>query len=145
MPRHSETRFLPYTSAQLYDLVIDIERYPEFLPWCVAARILEKNDHMLKADLIAGYKAFREKFTSVVSMTPHQTIEVAYISGPLAQLSNSWRFTPVPGGCRLGFDLEFKFKTTLFSNIFEIFFEKTLKRMADAFEARAKALYVPLQ
>ncbi len=144
MPRHAETRFLPYTPAQLYDLVIDIERYPEFLPWCVAARILEKNDNMLKADLIAGYKAFREKFTSVVTMMPHRTIDVAYVSGPLTHLSNSWNFTAVLGGCKLNFQLEFNFKTTLFSNVLEIFFEKALKRMTDAFEARANALYVPL-
>ncbi len=141
MPQHSETRFLPYTPQQLYALVLDIERYPEFLPWCVAARILERGDDWLRADLIAGYKAIREKFTSEVQLTPNRRIEVRYISGPLKQLSNVWCFDPAPGGCNLGFELSFSFKTALLSNLFEMFFEQALKRMAAAFEARAHQLY----
>lgn len=141
MPKHSETRFLPYTPEQLYALVLDIERYPEFLPWCVAARITERHQDRLKADLVVGYKAIREKFTSVVVLTPGRRLDVTYISGPLSQLSNVWQFTPAPGGCNLSFALEFSFKTPLLANLFEMFFEKALLRMVAAFEARAQALY----
>jgi coenzyme Q-binding protein COQ10 len=141
MPKHCETRFLPYTPEQLYTLVLDIERYPEFLPWCVAARILSRRDDELKADMIVGYKALREKFTSVVQLTPNEKIEVRYVSGALKQLTNIWRFEPAAGGCTLSFDLEFTFKTALLAGLFEMFFEQALRRMAGAFEARARQLY----
>ncbi len=141
VPHHTETRFLPYTPEQLYALVLDIERYPEFLPWCVAARIAERGEGWLKADLIVGYKAIREKFTSKVVCVPQQRIEVAYGGGPLKNLTNVWRFDPAEGGCNLGFELEFSFKAAFLANLFELFFEKALRRMAEAFEARAKQLY----
>jgi coenzyme Q-binding protein COQ10 len=141
MPKHSETRFLPYTPEQLYRLVLDIERYPEFLPWCVAARITERHEDRLKADMIVGYKAIREKFTSIVLAKPNRRIDVSYVSGPLAQLSNRWIFTPVAGGCELSFSLELSFKAPLLANLFEAFFEKALLRMSAAFEARAHKLY----
>jgi coenzyme Q-binding protein COQ10 len=141
MPKHAETRLLPYTPEQLYALVLDIERYPEFLPWCVAARIVERDPEHLKADLIVGYKAIRETFRSVVQLTPPRRIDVTYASGPLANLRNAWRFEPAAGGCLLAFELDFAFKTPLLANMFELFFEKALRRMAGAFEARAQALY----
>ncbi|MEJ0063522.1 MAG: type II toxin-antitoxin system RatA family toxin [Alphaproteobacteria bacterium] len=141
MPRHSETRFLPYTPEQLFDLVADIERYPEFLPWCAAARIVERKGDTVKADLIVGYKALREKFTSVVTLTPKSRIDVAYAGGPLSHLKNDWRFTPAPGGCDLSFDLEFALKSTLLAGMMEAFLEKAIMRMAQAFEERAKAVY----
>lgn len=141
MPKHSETRFLPYTPQQLYELVLDIERYPEFLPWCLAARILSNDEREVKAELIAGYKALREKFTSVVHLTPGKKLEVEYVSGPLQQLRNVWRFDAARGGCQLGFELEFTFKSSLLAGLFEMFFEQALRRMAGAFEARAHALY----
>ena len=141
MLKHSETRFLPYTQHQLFDLVADIERYPEFLPWCIAARITERDAEIVKADLIVGYKAFREKFTSVVTLHPHQSIEVAYVSGPLSHLHNSWQFTPANGGCDLGFDLAFAFRTPFLAKIFGAFFEPAMTRMSQAFEDRAHQLY----
>lgn len=141
MLQHKETRFLPYTPEQLYALVLDIERYPEFLPWCVAARITGQEATMVKADLIVGYKALRETFTSHVGLTPNRKLEVTYISGPLKQLSNVWRFDPAPGGCNLGFELAFSFRNALLASLFEKFFEQALLRMTAAFEARAKALY----
>lgn len=141
MLKHSETRFLPYTPQQLFDLVADIERYPEFLPWCLEARILARDGDVVKADLIVGYKAFREKFTSVVTLMPVRAIDVTYVSGPLSHLTNSWAFTPTKGGCTLGFDLAFAFRTPLLAAIFGAFFDRALKRMTYAFEDRAHALY----
>lgn len=141
MHKHSETRFLPYTPQQLYALVADIERYPDFLPWCAGARILERGPDFVKADLIVGYKAIREKFTSLVRLEAGRRIDVTYVSGPFRQMQNEWRFEPAPGGCNLSFALEFSFKNAMLSSLLELFFEQALKRMAAAFEARARALY----
>lgn len=141
MLKHSEKRFLPYTPEQLFTLVADVDSYPEFLPWCLDARVTARNDEEMKADLIVGYKMFREKFTSVVALHPHRNIEVSFVSGPLSHLQNSWQFASAKGGCELGFDLAFAFRTPLFANLFGAFFENAMKRMAHAFETRAHDLY----
>ena len=141
MPKHKENRFLPYTPAQLFDLVADVDRYPEFLPWCKAARILERHDGMIKADLIIGYKMLQEKFTSLVALDRPEKISVEYLKGPLANLGNEWRFEPAPGGCDLHFEVEFNFKSPLLGAMMEMFFEKALRKMVTAFEARAQELY----
>jgi coenzyme Q-binding protein COQ10 len=141
MITHNETRFLPYTQQQLFDLVADIEQYPEFLPWCIASRIVERSDAVVKADLVVGYKSFREQFTSVVTLIRPVRIEVAYASGPLSHLHNHWTFAEVSGGCDLGFDLAFAFKNPFLASMFGPFLEKALKQMSQAFETRAHALY----
>src|ERR1700742_2331526 len=108
MPKHQEKRALPFAPEQLFDLVADIGRYPEFLPWCRGARIVERTDRQVTADLIIGYKMFQEKFTSVVTLERPRAISVKYISGPLAHLKNEWTFKPgEKGGCDLVFDVDF--------------------------------------
>jgi coenzyme Q-binding protein COQ10 len=141
MPSHRETRVLPYTQEQLFDLVADIARYPEFLPWCKAARILEARPDGVTADLIIGYKMFQEKFTSVVALQRPALIEVQYTSGPLSRLRNQWRFTPVATGCKLSFEVDFDFRSPLLRVAMDMFFDKALRKMAEAFEARAQQLY----
>ena len=103
MPTHAEQKVLPYTPEQLYALVADIERYPEFLPWCVGARIRERRENIIVADLIIGFKLFRERFTSRVTLSPPHRIDVAYTEGPFKYLNNHWIFERVPGGCRIDF------------------------------------------
>src|SRR6201989_2691090 len=99
MPTHAEERVLPYTPQQLFALVADIERYPEFLPWCIGARIREREPNLIVADLIIGFRMVRERFTSRVSLAPPQRIDVAYAEGPFRYLNNHWSFSPDRGGC----------------------------------------------
>jgi coenzyme Q-binding protein COQ10 len=142
MPQHSEQKILPYTPAQLFALVADIERYPEFLPWCLAARIRSREADVITADLIIGYKAFREKFTSIVTLIEYERISVKYESGPLAHLNNEWEFKPHENsGCELSFFVDFGFKSSMLSMMMDSFFDKAFRKMVAAFEERAKELY----
>jgi coenzyme Q-binding protein COQ10 len=141
MPTHAEQRELPYTPEQLFALVADIERYPEFLPWCVGARIRERQPELVVADLVIGFKMFRERFTSRVALDPPRQIDVAYAEGPFRYLNNHWSFTPVPGGCRVDFFVDFAFKSRLMQRVIEMLFGEAVRRMVGAFEKRARALY----
>ncbi|MCA8929400.1 MAG: type II toxin-antitoxin system RatA family toxin [Alphaproteobacteria bacterium] len=144
MPTHAERRFLPYRPEQLYALVADVERYPEFLPWCTACRITSRNGHVITADLIIGFKMIRERFTSRVTLSPEERIDVEYTSGPLRYLNNHWRFEPAPGGCVIDFHIDFEFKSRLFQRLAGVVFNEAVRRMVAAFEARAKVLYRPI-
>jgi coenzyme Q-binding protein COQ10 len=142
MPEHHETRLLPYRPDQLFDLVATIERYPEFLPWCKAARILSRDDHGVVADLIIGYKMFTEKFRSEVTLDRPHSIGVRYLSGPLSHLANQWSFKPVGrSACELSFHVDFDFRNPLLRSAMQMFFDKALMKMVEAFEARARDLY----
>ncbi|HEU0118760.1 MAG TPA: type II toxin-antitoxin system RatA family toxin [Alphaproteobacteria bacterium] len=141
MPQHSETRFLPYTPQQLFDLVADIGRYPEFLPWCKGARILKRDGDVVTADLIIGYKMFQEKFKSEVTLDVPRKIAVRYLSGPLAHLTNEWGFKPSGKGCDLSFHVDFDFHSSILGAAMEMFFDKAILKMVAAFEERAKELY----
>jgi coenzyme Q-binding protein COQ10 len=141
MPTHAEQRVLPYTPEQLFALVADIERYPEFLPWCVAARITERHPDLLVADLVIGFKMFRERFTSRVALDPPRQIDVTYAEGPFRYLNNHWQFDPVEGGCRIDFFVDFEFRSRLMQKVIEILFGEAVRRMVGAFEKRAGELY----
>lgn len=141
MPTHAEQRLLPYTPEQLYDLVADIERYPEFLPWCVAARVRERTGQLVVADLMIGFKMIRERFTSRVSLTPKERIDVVYSDGPFKHLHNHWIFEPTEGGCRIDFYVEFEFRSRTLQKIIEVLFHEAVRRMVAAFEGRARDLY----
>ena len=141
MPTHAEERVLPYTPEQLFALVADIERYPDFLPWCVGARIKERRPDLIVADLIIGFRMFRERFTSRVSLDPPGRIDVAYAEGPFRYLNNHWIFTAVPGGCRIAFFVDFEFKSRLLQRLIEVLFSEAVRRMVGAFENRARDLY----
>jgi coenzyme Q-binding protein COQ10 len=143
MPTHAEQRVLPYTPEQLFSLVADIERYPEFLPWCVAARIRERRPDLIVADLVIGFRMFRERFTSRVALDPPRRIDVTYAEGPFRYLTNHWQFEPVPGGCRVDFFVDFEFKSRLLQRVIEMLFSEAVRRMVAAFEARAQQLYGP--
>ncbi len=141
MPTHAERRLLPYTPEQLFDLVADVERYPEFLPWCLGARIRERTDTMVLADLIIGFKMVRERFTSRVMLYPKDTIDVTYEEGPFRYLNNHWGFHAAEGGCDLEFFVDFEFKSRMLQKIIEMLFNEAVRRMVASFEGRAKALY----
>ena len=141
MPTHAEERLLPYTPEQLFALVADVERYPEFLPWCVGARIRERRPDLVVADLIIGFRMFRERFTSRVKLDPPKRIDVAYTEGPFRYLNNHWIFERAPGGCRVVFFVDFEFKSRLLQKVIEVLFSEAVRRMVAAFEARAEQLY----
>lgn len=145
MPVHRETRVLPYTPVQVFDLVADVERYPEFLPWCVACRITGRESAAcFTADLAVGFKMVREKFTSRVTLARPDTITVEYLDGPFEHLTNRWGFRPVPGGAvgtEVEFFLEFEFRSRLLQKLIGVLFEEAVHRMVGAFEARAAAIY----
>src|SRR5436305_14112768 len=100
MPTHAEQRVLPYTPEQLFGLVADVERYPEFLPWCMGARIRERHSDLIVADLIIGFRMFRERFTSRVALDPPRRIDVAYSEGPFRSLHHHWILQRVAACCR---------------------------------------------
>lgn len=143
--KHAEQRVLGYRPEQLFDLVADVERYPEFLPWCIGARIRERGKSLLIADLVIGFKVIRERFTSRVALDrPHLAIEVTYADGPFKHLSNRWRFEPRPnGGCLIDFYVEFEFRSVVLQKLIGVLFHEAVKRMVAAFETRARALYGP--
>jgi coenzyme Q-binding protein COQ10 len=143
MPTHAEQRLLPYTPEQLFALVADVERYPEFLPWCVGARIRERKPDLIVADLIIGFRMFRERFTSRVKLDPPRRIDVAYTEGPFRYLNNYWIFEPAPGGCRIDFFVDFEFKSKILQKVIEVLFSEAVRRMVAAFEKRAEQLYGP--
>ena len=142
MPRHSETKHLPYTPEQLFALVADVRRYAEFLPWVVAVRVRSSTEQETVADLVVGFAAFKERFTSRVIKDPPRRVVVDYIEGPLKYLHNEWRFEPAAdGGTHLSFSVDFAFKSRLFESLAGQMFDRALRRMTGAFEARAAALY----
>jgi len=141
MPTHAEERVLAYTPEQLFDLVADIERYPEFLPWCVGARIKERRPDLIVADLIIGFRMFRERFTSRVSLDRPRRIDVEYAEGPFRYLNNHWTFTSDPKGCRVDFFVDFEFRSRLLQRLIEVLFSEAVRRMVGAFEKRARDLY----
>lgn len=142
MPRHSEIKHLPYSPAQLFDLVADVASYDEFLPWVVAVRVRSSSEAETVADLVVGFNAFKERFTSRVTKQPPQRIVVDYIDGPLKYLKNEWRFEPAPdGGTKVFFSVDFAFKSRLFESLAGAMFDRALRRMTGAFEQRAAALY----
>lgn len=142
MPGIREVRRLPYSAEQMFDLVADVGRYGEFLPWVVATRIRSDSETEMVADMLVGFKALREKFTSkVLKRRPHE-IEVIYLDGPLKDLDNTWRFEDLAaGGCEIHFCVEFAFRNRVFEALAGQYFDRAFRKMVGAFEARADALY----
>lgn len=145
MPSHSEQRVLPYSPEQLFELVADVDRYPEFLPWVVAARVLSRGEDRLRAELAVGFKGIRERFISHVALDRvNLRIDVAYEDGPFKYLENHWVFNPHgDSGCRIDFDVDFEFKSRILEALMGRLFQEAVMRMVRAFEGRAAALYGP--
>ncbi len=142
MPTYSESRIVQYSAVQLFNLVMDIEKYPEFLPWCLGARVNSSSKNALDADVMIGYKMFREKFSSRVRFTSPKEIEVEYLQGPMRHLHNKWVFRALKESqCQVDFYVDFSLKTRLFESLVDQFFHKALVKMINAFELRAIELY----
>ena len=142
MPGIRETRRLPYSAEQMFDLVADVRRYPEFLPWVIATRIRSDSEDEMIADMLVGFSAIREKFTSRVVKARPDSIAVTYIDGPLRDLDNRWLFRALgPHTCEIDFRVEFSFRNRMFEALAGQYFDRAFRRMVEAFEKRAAALY----
>ena len=142
MPTHAETRVVRHRPELLFDMVADVERYPEFLPWCIGARIKRRDGRVLLADLVIGYKMIRERFTSLVEPQPDSLrIDVTYTEGPFRYMNNHWVFTEHPEGCLIDFYVDFEFKNRMLQSVIGLFFNEAVRRMVQAFETRADVLY----
>ena len=147
MPTHSEIRVLPYSAQQMYDLVADVAKYPQFLPWCAAARVRSVTDRgdgssLMKADLVISFKVFRERFGSNVVLYPDQNrLEIEYLDGPFKYMKSSWDFADVDGGCEVKFFVDFEFRNAMLQGIIGVVFNEAMQRIVRAFERRAADLY----
>lgn len=146
MPHHAETKHLPYTALQMFDLVADVARYPEFLPWTSAARIRSRTPveggEVMEADLVISFKVFRERFGSRVTLLHDQgRILTEYLDGPFKHLKSVWHFAPTDSGCTVNFEVDFEFRNALLAGVIGLVFNEAMQRVVRAFEARAKALY----
>jgi coenzyme Q-binding protein COQ10 len=147
MPTHHETKALPYTARQMYDLVADVASYPQFLPWNSAARIRSRTSveggEVLEADLVISFKVFRERFTSRVTLWPERLkIDTEYLDGPFRHMRSNWAFRDLPtGGCEIDFFVDFEFRNALLQGIIGVVFNDAMQRVVRAFERRAAALY----
>ena len=146
MPVHSETRKLPYSADQMYDLVADISAYPQFLPWCSAARIRSRSIQgeckTVEADLVISFKVFRESFASRVELwNMAKKIDTQYLEGPFKHMKSSWEFVDTPTGCDVCFFVDFEFKNAILRSIIGVVFNEAMQRIVRAFESRAEMLY----
>jgi coenzyme Q-binding protein COQ10 len=145
--RHSLTRILPYTPSQLFLLVGDVDRYPEFVPWVTRLRSWNRRPSgegvtLLDAEADVGFAIVRERFATRVRLDePALTIDVDLISGPFRRLKNRWRFAAHPEGCELTFEIDFEFKSRLLQALLAANFHRAVERLVGCFEDRAKALY----
>ena len=142
MPTHAEARVLHHPPEQLFDLVADVEKYPEYLPWCVDARIRRRDGDLIVADLVIGYRMFRERFTSTVALDRPDRIDVTYAEGPFRYLNNHWIFAPEgPDSCVIDFFVDFEFRSRVLQAMVGRVFGEAVKVMVHAFERRADELF----
>ena len=146
MPSFHTVRRVPYTPRQMFDLVADVERYPEFLPLCEGLTLRSRQEiegrTVLVARMTAGYQAIREHFTTRVTLVPDENrVLVEYLDGPFRHLENRWTFRAVPGGTDVDFFIEYEFKSRMLGLLVGALFDKAFRRFAEAFEARARTIY----
>ena len=143
MPTYADRKLVGYRPEQLFDLVADVDKYPEFLPWCVGARVKSRTEHELHADLTIGFGPFRESFTSKVTLERPGRIRVSYENGPFRYLNNQWVFIPDPHGVQVDFWVDFEFRSKILQKAIGVVFNEAVKRMVGAFLKRARDVYGP--
>jgi coenzyme Q-binding protein COQ10 len=144
---HIEQKHLPFSAAQMFTLVAEVDKYQDFAPWCMASRITKRESQdIFFADLVVGYRLMRERFTSKVHLEHPDHIYIEYLRGPLKHLKNHWRFIPQDdGSCIIDFSVEFEFKNGVLQRLAEMFFNEVIRRMVEAFEKRAHQVYEPIK
>ena len=141
MPSHAESRIVSFTQEQMWDLVADVDRYPQFLPWCAGAKVREQTETEQIADMTIGFGPFRERFTSRNALLRPHSIKVRYERGPFRYLNNDWNFTPHPRGCQVDFRIDFEFRSRILQAAIGVVFSEATRRMVNAFLARARHVY----
>jgi coenzyme Q-binding protein COQ10 len=142
MPRHSKSHICKYTPEELFALVIDIESYPKFLPWCKGARIIKRNNEHIIAELMIEFAGLSHTYTSRVTFSHPHSITVDAIEGPFHYLTNIWKFDPInENETLLSFVIDFKFRSKVLDTMIGVVFDKTVKKLTQAFLERAKILY----
>ena len=140
--KHEERRIIKHTPSNLFKLVSDVKRYPEFLPWCLGARVKNNRKNNFEADLIIGFKIYKEIYSSEISLDNiNKKIIVNYKDGPFEYLENYWVFKDNKNGCEVEFMVDFKFKSVFLQTLMETLFSEAVHRMVGAFEKRANELY----
>jgi|HubBroStandDraft_1064217.scaffolds.fasta_scaffold184479_1 coenzyme Q-binding protein COQ10 len=143
MPTHAERHFVPYRPEQLFDLVADVGKYPQFLPWCLGARVRSSTQAELVADITVGFGPFRETFTSRDALERPSHIRVRYERGPFRYLNNHWDFLPHEQGCEVDFYIDFEFRSRILQAAIGVVFNEAVRRMVGAFLKRARDVYGP--
>jgi ribosome-associated toxin RatA of RatAB toxin-antitoxin module len=145
MPRHSETKVLPYTAAQMFDLVADVARYPEFLPWCDQSQIVESSTNGMVAKVGMSISGIRQSFTTRNLHEPDSSVHMQLVDGPFSKLEGSWVFTPLGDGsmraCKVEFRLSYDFSSSTLAALVGPVFDKIAGSLVDAFVKRADAIY----
>ena len=141
MPKYSERKLVPYRPDQMFALVADVAKYPQFLPWCIGARIRSQKDNNLVADLTIGFGPFHESFTSRVTLDAPERILVRYENGPFKYLRNEWRFIPDERGTMIDFYVDFEFRSFILQKAIGVVFTEAVHRMVNAFLKRARDIY----
>jgi coenzyme Q-binding protein COQ10 len=142
MPGLHEVRRMPYSAEQMFDLVADVDRYSDFLPWVIATRVKSDDETQMVADMLVGFKSLREKLTSRVEKRRPEEIRVHYVDGPLRDLANRWLFRPLGSGeCEVEFSVDFSFRNALFEKLAGQYFDRAFGKMVTAFEERAAQLH----
>ncbi|MBC7799608.1 MAG: type II toxin-antitoxin system RatA family toxin [Gemmatimonadaceae bacterium] len=141
MPTHAENKVLPYSPEQMFDLVADVGKYPQFLPWCAGARVRSRTETLLVADLTIGFGPFRESFTSRVDLDRPHKVQVKYENGPFRYLNNQWTFEVHPKGCNVKFFVDFEFKSRILKAAIGVVFNEAVKLMVNSFLKRARDVY----
>jgi coenzyme Q-binding protein COQ10 len=143
MPTHAERQIVTYRPDQLFELVADVGKYPQFLPWCIAARVRSRTERELLADLTIGFGPFRETFRSRVTLERPRRVKVRYENGPFRYLNNQWEFLPHPQGCEVDFFVDFEFRSRILQAAIGLVFNEAVRRMVGAFRKRAREVYGP--
>jgi len=143
MPTHAERQIVPYRPDQLFDLVADVEKYPQFLPWCVATRVRHRTEHELLADMTIGFGPFRESFATRDALDRPRSVRVRYETGPFRYLNNQWDFHPDPHGTEVAFFVDFEFRSRILQSAIGVVFNEAVRRMVNAFHKRARDVYGP--
>ena len=143
MPTHAEHRVVPYRPDQMFELVAGVEKYPQFLPWCVATRMRHRSEHEALADMTIGFGPFRESFVSRVTLDRPQSVRVRYETGPFRYLNNQWDFLPHLEGTEVAFFVDFEFRSKILQSAIGVVFNEAVRRMVNAFQKRARDVYGP--
>ena len=146
MPKFDSVRRVNHSPEEMFALVADVERYPEFVPMCEALTVRSRKERdgiaVLVADMSIGYKAIRETFTSQVVLKPDDlAIDVKYLDGPFRYLDNRWRFVAAGGGCDVHFHIDYEFKSRILGAVMGAVFDRAFRMFTTAFEKRADAIY----